>query len=52
MKKNYHHPIFVQYKTNHINLFSLYSMKKKFNKKKETKLKRKKKFKKKLLLMN
>jgi hypothetical protein len=31
MKKNYYHPTFLQYKKkNHINLFSLYSMKKKF----------------------
>jgi hypothetical protein len=29
MKNNYHQSTFVQYKKNHINLFSLYSMKKK-----------------------
>jgi len=35
MKKKYHHSTFVQYKKNHINLFLDYSMKTKFNKKKE-----------------
>jgi hypothetical protein len=40
MKKNISLPNFVQYKKNHINLFSLYSMKK--NERKEKKLKREK----------
>jgi hypothetical protein len=40
MKNNYHHPIFLQYKKV-INLFPLYNMKKKFNKKIK-KIKRKK----------
>jgi hypothetical protein len=40
-KKN-HHPTFIQYKKIQINLFSLYSMEKKLNKRKEKKLKRKK----------
>jgi len=31
--KNYYHPTFIQYKKTHINLFSLYHMKKKLNKK-------------------
>jgi hypothetical protein len=42
MKKDYHHPTFVQYKKSLINLFSLYNMKKKFNKRKEKKLKKEK----------
>jgi hypothetical protein len=29
MKKKFHHPTFVKYKKSHINLFSLYNMKKK-----------------------
>jgi hypothetical protein len=41
MTKNYHHPTFVQYKKSHINLFLLYSLKNKFNKRKEKNLKRK-----------
>jgi len=36
-KKNYHRPTFMQYKKSPINLFSLYCMKKKLNKKKEKK---------------
>jgi hypothetical protein len=35
MKKNYHHSTSVQYKKSPINLFSLYRMKKKLNKRKE-----------------
>jgi len=35
--KNYHHPTFIQYKKNSINLFSLYRMKKTLNKKKKLK---------------
>jgi hypothetical protein len=27
MKRNYHHPIFVQYKKSHINLFHIYIIK-------------------------
>ena len=37
-KKNYHHPTFMQYKKSPINLFSLYRMKKKLNKRKEKKI--------------
>ena len=35
MKKNYHHPTFVQYKKSYINLFSLYSMKTKTTREKK-----------------
>jgi hypothetical protein len=34
-EKNYHHPTFVQYKKNLINLFSLYRMKKNLQRQKE-----------------
>jgi len=43
MKKNYHHPTFVQYKKSLIDLFSLYHIKKKLNKRKEKKSKEAKK---------
>ena len=43
MKKNYHHPTFIQYKKGYINLFPLYNMKKKINKRKEKKFKEVKK---------
>jgi hypothetical protein len=39
MKKNYHHPTFVQYKKSFINLFFLYQYEKKLNKRKEKKTK-------------
>jgi hypothetical protein len=42
MTKYYHHPTFVQYKKNHINLFPLYNMKKKSIREKKKKLKREK----------
>jgi hypothetical protein len=42
MKKNYHHPTFVQYKKNPINLFPLYRMKKNYlREKKKSKEKKK-----------
>jgi len=43
MNKNYHHPIFVQYKKSPFNLFLLDRMKKKLYKRKDEKFKEKKK---------
>jgi hypothetical protein len=43
MTKYYHHPTFVQYKKNHINLFPLYNMKKKSIREKKKKFKEGKK---------
>jgi hypothetical protein len=43
MNKNYHHPIFVQYKKSPFNLFPLDRIKKNYIRKKKKNLKRKKK---------
>jgi hypothetical protein len=42
MKKNYHHPAFVQHKKSPMNLFSIYHMKKKYYTREGKKFKRKK----------
>jgi hypothetical protein len=42
MKKNYHHPAFVQHKKSPMNLFSIYHMKKNITQEKEKNLRGKK----------
>jgi len=42
MKKNYHHPAFVQHKKSPMNLFSIYNMKKNITQEKEKNLRGKK----------